>query len=88
MAEEITPAKISKELTKEIQDISSKIYNILQLKGIVRIDFIYAKSKLYFMEVNTVPGMSAASIIPQQVKAYGMTMKDIFSIAIEDAFNR
>lgn len=88
MAEEITPAKISKELTKEIQNISSHIYDILQLKGIVRIDFIYAKSKLYFMEVNTVPGMSAASIIPQQVKAYDMTMKDIFTIAIEDAFNR
>ncbi|MDA3780663.1 MAG: D-alanine--D-alanine ligase [Bacteroidales bacterium] len=88
MADEITPARISESLTKEIQNISSEIYDILQLKGIVRIDFIYAKSELYFVEANTVPGMSSASIVPQQVEAFGMTMKDIFTIAIEDAFDK
>lgn len=85
MADEITPARISDELTQEVQSLSSQIYDIFQLNGIVRIDYIYTKSKLYFMEVNTVPGMSAASIVPQQVEAMGLEMKDIFSLAIDDA---
>ncbi len=88
MADEITPARISKELTLELQNLSSQIYDIFQLNGIVRIDYIYTKNKLFFMEVNTVPGMSAASIVPQQVEAMGLAMKDIFSIAIDDALER
>lgn len=88
MADEITPARISKELTLELQNLSSQIYDIFQLGGIVRIDYIYTKNKLFFMEVNTVPGMSAASIVPQQVEAMGLAMKDIFSIAIDDALER
>lgn len=88
MCDEITPARISEELTKEIQHLSSQIYDIFQLNGIVRIDYIYSKNKLYFMEVNTVPGMSAASIVPQQVEAMGLNMRDIFSMVIEDSVNR
>lgn len=88
MCDEITPARISDELTKEIQNLSSQIYDIFQLYGIVRIDYFYTNKKLYFMEVNTVPGMSAASIVPQQVEAMGLNMTDIFTIVIEDALSR
>ena len=88
MADEITPARISTELTKEIQDLSSHIYDIFQLNGIVRVDYIYAKNQLYFLEVNTIPGMSAASIVPKQIEAAGFDPKDIFGLAIEDAIER
>jgi D-alanine-D-alanine ligase len=88
MAEEITPARISKELTEEIQKLSSQIYDIFQLNGIVRVDYIYSNNKLYFIEVNTVPGMSEASIVPQQVAAMGLSMKEILTLTIEDAIER
>jgi D-alanine-D-alanine ligase len=85
MADEITPARISKELEKEVQQLSSTIYDIFDCRGIVRIDYIYTRDKLYFMEVNTIPGMSAASIVPQQIVAMGKTLGEIFGLAIEDA---
>jgi len=88
MADEITPARISDELTREVQHLSSQIYDIFQLNGIVRVDYIYANNTLYFIEVNTVPGMSATSIVPQQIEAAGYNPKDIFTAAIEDALNR
>lgn len=85
MADEITPARISGELEKEVQQLSSKIYDIFNCRGIARIDYIYTNGQLYFMEVNTIPGMSAASIVPQQIEAAGYTLQDILSISIEDA---
>jgi len=88
LAEEITPARISEKLTKEIQNLSSQIYDIFDLNGIVRVDYIYANNSIYFMEVNTVPGMSTASIVPQQVTAAGLELKDVFTIVIEDAIER
>lgn len=88
MADEITPANISDELTREIQKLSSEIYDIFQLNGIVRIDYLYSKEKLYFIEANTVPGMSAASIVPQQVEASGRNMTDFLNIVIQDALER
>jgi D-alanine-D-alanine ligase len=88
LADEITPARIPDELTHEIQKLSSQIYDIFQLSGIVRIDYIFSQNKLFFIEANTVPGMSAASIVPQQVEAMGLKMKDIFTMAIEDAMDK
>jgi D-alanine-D-alanine ligase len=88
LADEITPARIPDELTHEIQKLSSQIYDIFQLSGIVRIDYIFAQNKLFFIEANTVPGMSAASIVPQQVEAMGLKMKDIFTMVIEDAMDK
>ena len=85
MADEIRPARISKELEQEVKELSSKIYDLFNCRGIVRIDYIYAHEKLYFMEVNTIPGMSAASIVPQQIEANGNTLTEIFTLAIEDA---
>ena len=88
MAEEITPAQIPDTLTKEIQNLSSQIYDIFRLNGIVRIDYIYANNQLYFIEVNAVPGMSPASLVPQQIKAAGLDLKDVFTLVIDDAFER
>ncbi len=86
--EEITPARIPDELTSYIQSVSSEIYDRLGCRGIVRIDYIYSNNKLYFLEVNTVPGMSETSIVPQQVNAMGLTMRDIFTLVIDEAIGR
>lgn len=87
-SDEVTPAHISNQLSDRIQNISSEIYDRLKCRGIVRIDYILNNDKLYFLEVNTVPGMSEASIIPQQAAAMGLSMTDIFSLVIEDAMQR
>jgi len=83
MAEEITPARISEELTQRIQNLSSKIYDILRCKGIIRVDFIIKNDIIYVLEVNTTPGMTANSFIPKQIKAAGLNLTDILSLIIE-----
>lgn len=86
MADEITPARISDELTLEVQTISSRIYDWCNCNGIVRMDFILRDDTFYFLEVNTIPGMTATSFIPQQVKAMGLNLTDLISEIIEDSF--
>ncbi|MRT94850.1 D-alanine--D-alanine ligase [Ancylomarina sp. 16SWW S1-10-2] len=86
MAEEITPARISPELTLEIQNLSSDIYDALKCKGIVRIDYIIKDGKPYMLEANTIPGMTSNSFIPKQVKAMGRELSDILTLVIEDQF--
>ena len=88
MADEITPARISAESAKSIQEMSSRIYSLLHCRGIVRIDYILSEGKPYFLEINTIPGLSAESILPKQVKTYGLTLTNLFSLVIEDARNR
>ena len=86
--EEITPACISAELTEKIQTLTSKIYNCVGAKGIIRVDFIIStEKKIIMLEVNTVPGMTATSFIPQQVKAAGLNMRDVISEIIENELN-
>lgn len=85
---EITPARISDELTDKIQKITSLIYDILNCKGIVRVDFIITDEKIFLLEVNTTPGMTPTSFIPQQVNAMGMTMQEVMTEVIEDAIER
>ncbi|MDI3526697.1 MAG: D-alanine-D-alanine ligase [Tenuifilum sp.] len=87
-SQEITPAQIPDQLKERIQNFSSKIYDRLQCKGIVRVDYIVRDENIYFLEINTVPGMSAASIVPQQVRATGMNMRDFFTMVVEDAIER
>lgn len=87
-SEEITPARISAADIKKCQDTSIRINKMLNCKGITRTDFIFREGEFYFIEINTVPGMSSASIVPQQVAAMGMTMKDVFTRVIEDAMAR
>lgn len=84
ITQEITPARIPTSITKKIQDISSQIYDLFQCKGIVRIDFIIKNEIPYFIEINTIPGMSAESIFPKQVKAKGMEMQEILTMVVTD----
>ncbi len=88
-SEEITPAKINSEMQIQIESAAKKIYYLLNCSGIVRIDFIYDEKDLqpYMLEVNTVPGQSQASIIPQQVLAKGLTLKEFYTSLIENVIN-
>jgi|SRR5690554_2798611 len=76
---EITPARISKELTLEIQQETERIYRLIGAKGIIRADYIISDNKPILLEVNTTPGMTETSFIPQQVDAAGLKMKDILT---------
>ena len=87
-AEEITPAGISNNLAQQSIKLSSIIYDKLGCHGIVRIDYIISRNTPYFLEINTVPGMSQNSIIPQQVKAYGRDLREILDLSIQDALFR
>lgn len=87
--EEITPARISGELTQEIQRLTLEIYNLIGAKGIIRADYIIPDDgKPYLLEVNTVPGMTATSFIPQQVAAAGLNITDVLTEIIEDELNK
>jgi D-alanine-D-alanine ligase len=86
-SEEITPAAISPEMTEKIQSLTRKAYEILQLKSIARIDFIIEDNIPWLIEVNTVPGMSEQSIIPQQLKAAGITISEVLIAQIEEALS-
>ncbi len=81
--EEITPARISVELTNQIKNRSSEIYDLCECSGIVRIDFILKNNIFYFLEVNTTPGMTATSFIPQQVAAMGENLSEILTKIIQ-----
>ena len=84
---EITPAHISPEIAERVGMITSHIYNILHCNGIIRIDYIISKEgKISMLEVNTTPGMTATSFIPQQVKAAGLDMKDVLTDIVENQF--
>ena len=82
--DEITPARISPELTQKIQQLSSHIYDLCDCSGIVRIDYILKDNEFYFLEVNTTPGMTATSFIPQQIAAMDRKLGDVLGLIIED----
>ena len=85
--QEITPARISESLTRRVREITSHIYDILHCNGIIRIDYIISpEGKIYMLEVNTTPGMTATSFIPQQVKAAGLSMTDVLTDIVENQF--
>ena len=83
-SEEITPARISPELTGACQELSTHIYEALSCRGMVRMDYILVDNVFYFLEVNTIPGLSAASIIPQQASAYGWNFSKLLDVVIKD----
>lgn len=86
--DEITPARISAELTQRVQALTSAIYDILGCSGIIRVDYIVTEGeKINLLEVNTTPGMTATSFIPQQVRAAGLDIKDVMTDIIENKFN-
>jgi D-alanine-D-alanine ligase len=87
-SEEITPAKIDDTVQQQLSSTSKKVYELLNCRGIVRIDFIYDQEKQqpFMLEVNTVPGQSQASIVPQQVLAKGWTLENFYTAIIENVF--
>ena len=86
-SEEITPANVDDSIANKVRVAATKIYRLLNCRGIVRIDFIYneAIGEPYMLEVNTVPGQSEASIVPQQVKAMGWTLEQFYTALLEEA---
>ncbi|MFN6374986.1 MAG: D-alanine--D-alanine ligase [Chitinophagia bacterium] len=84
---EETPANCSEDISEKIRTAAKGIYAVFNCRGVVRMDFIFneATAEPYLLEINTVPGQSAASIVPQQVAAAGMVLKDFYSMLIDDA---
>lgn len=86
---EVTPAEVQKEVSDQIQQVSSKLYDLLDCKGVVRFDYIYDtdKKELFFLEVNTIPGQSAESIVPKQARAMGISTEELYDMIIESTIN-
>ncbi len=85
--QEITPARLSADVAERVAKITSHIYDILRCNGIIRIDYIISKEgKINMLEVNTTPGMTPTSFIPQQVRAAGLEMKDVLTDIVENLF--
>jgi D-alanine-D-alanine ligase len=82
--DEITPARISPELTQKVQQLSSHIYDLCDCSGIVRIDYILKDDEFYFLEVNTTPGMTATSFVPQQIAAMNRKLGDVLGMIIDN----
>jgi D-alanine-D-alanine ligase len=88
MADEIIPARIPADIWEACERTSALIYDKLFCKGVVRIDYIIKDNKLHFLEVNTVPGMTEASIVPRMIKAKNISMTEAITMLIEDALSR
>lgn len=87
--DEITPARIPDELAKRVQTVTSAIYDILECEGIIRIDYIITEGhKINLLEVNTTPGMTTTSFIPQQISAAKLDIKNVLSEIIENKFTK
>lgn len=86
--EEITPANIAQDISDKVQKLTSMIYNLVGAKGLIRADFIIVDENPYLLEVNTTPGMTTTSFIPQQVKAAGLAIKDVLTEIIEYEYQK
>lgn len=87
-SEEITPARIDEETTKRLEEIAKRAYNSLGMSGFSRSEFILMDGIPYMLEMNTNPGFSPASILPQQAKIYGISIKDLCGNEVEKALNK
>ena len=85
LSREVCPAEIPDDLRDRIQEVSRKIYSHLGCSGLVRVDYICSGDDLYFLEVNTIPGMTSASLVPQMVRAAGLSMTDFLTTVIENS---
>ncbi|MDX2431727.1 MAG: D-alanine--D-alanine ligase [Bacteroides sp.] len=83
-AEEITPAQIPDALSQKCRELACQIYDLTDSAGIIRVDFIIKGNQLYFLELNSIPGMSRESIIPKQVESAGLTMEQVLQMIIDD----
>jgi D-alanine-D-alanine ligase len=87
ISDEVTPADMPRAVINEIQQLSSHIYSLLGCSGIVRVDFIIVGQKPYFLEINTIPGMTEFSLIPKQAESAGIPLVDLYSMVLEDLFD-
>jgi D-alanine-D-alanine ligase len=88
LASEITPAPITKEQSSECRQLTEYMYRKFNCKGVVRFDYFLADNEWWFLEVNTVPGFSAESIIPKQAKAAGYELKHFFGALVNEAMRK
>ncbi|MFH6993994.1 D-alanine--D-alanine ligase [Flavobacterium sp. FlaQc-48] len=82
-SQEITPARISDELTQKVGETAKRAYEVLKMKGFSRSEFIIVDNEPYMLEMNTIPGLTTESLIPQQAQAAGISLEDLFTNAIE-----
>jgi len=82
-SQEITPARISDELTQKVGETAKRAYEVLKMKGFSRSEFIIVDNEPYMLEMNTIPGLTTESLIPQQAQAAGISLQDLFTNAIE-----
>ncbi|MBX9887661.1 MAG: D-alanine--D-alanine ligase [Flavobacteriaceae bacterium] len=85
-SQEITPARISDEMTKKVAAIAKRAYEVLKMKGFSRSEFILVNGEPHMLEMNTIPGLTTESLIPQQAAAAGISLEDLFTNAIELSF--
>jgi D-alanine-D-alanine ligase len=86
-SEEVTPAAIPASVAEKVRNTSLRLYTLLNCRGMVRFDYILNGEELFFLEVNTVPGMSELSIVPQQALKAGISLKELFSETMLSALN-
>ncbi len=86
-SQEITPARISEEMTQKVSEAAKRAYEVLKMKGFSRSEFIFVNGEPHMLEMNTIPGLTTESLIPQQAKAAGISLTDLFTNAIELAVN-
>jgi D-alanine-D-alanine ligase len=86
-SDEVTPAVASETHYKNVAEAAKKIYSVFNCRGVIRIDFIYneAEQAPYMLEINSIPGQSDASIVPQQVQVYGWTLEQFYAALVDDA---
>ena len=84
-SQELCPAPVSDEVRALVQETTAKIYRRMGCSGIVRVDFILAEEGLYFLEINTIPGMTSASLVPRMIRTAGMDMTSFLSTIIENS---
>ncbi len=84
-SQEITPARISEEIKVKVEEVAKKVYSILNMSGFSRSEFILVNDEPHFLEMNTVPGLTEESILPQQAQAAGISLNELFENAIESA---
>ncbi len=82
--DEVTPAQVDEATEIEIKGTTAMLYEKLECKGFVRMDYIVSDEGVFFIEANIVPGMSEASIIPKQAQCFGLTLSQLFEMAIEN----
>ncbi len=86
-SEEITPARISKEQEKKVTQLAQRAYDVLKMTGFTRSEFIFVKGEPYMLEMNTTPGLTEESILPQQANIAGISLSQLFESAIDEALN-